>query len=436
MSLLRKFLVYTNLRSGMDEFQTIHESIEKDVMLRGTRLWVLVIAIFIVSIGLNMNSTSVIIGAMLISPMIGPINGMGYSIATYNFPLFRKAIKNFGFAVVAALSTSTIYFTLSPLSVAHSELLSQTSTTIYDVLIAFLGGLAGIIAISSKSKGNIIAGAAIATALMPPLCTAGYGLANGNLNFFLSAMYLFTINVVFIAISSVLICRFLKFPISSDVQGKHKTRVQSLLSFVMIITLIPSVYFGYALVQREHFSEDASRFVADISVFEGSYLLKNEVDARKKQIILVYGGSDLSQKNKEEIAKRASVFSLSEAKLIFKQGFSFNEGKENINQIDKLKTEVNRLNLALKENQKTTDSIISKPKIGKQLLGEIKTLFPEIKSCSYSETVAFQDSTKVDKVKIVVMETTKKGLTSDARKRINDWLKKRLESEKVKTFFE
>lgn len=420
----------------MDEFQTIHESIEKDVMLRGTRLWVLVIAIFIVSIGLNMNSTSVIIGAMLISPMIGPINGMGYSIATYNFPLFRKAMKNFGLAVVAALSTSTIYFTLSPLSVAHSELLSQTSTTIYDVLIAFLGGLAGIIAISSKSKGNIIAGAAIATALMPPLCTAGYGLANGNLNFFLSAMYLFTINVVFIAISSVLICRFLKFPISSDVQGKHKTRVQSLLSFVMIITLIPSVYFGYALVQREHFSEDASRFVADISVFEGSYLLKNEVDARKKQIILVYGGSDLSQKNKEEIAKRASVFSLSEAKLIFKQGFSFNEGKENINQIDKLKTEVNRLNLALKENQKTTDSIISKPKIGKQLLGEIKTLFPEIKSCSYSETVAFQDSTKVDKVKIVVMETTKKGLTSDARKRINDWLKKRLESEKVKTFFE
>lgn len=433
MSLLRKFLVYTNLRSGMDEFQTIHESIEKDVMLRGTRLWVLVIAIFIVSIGLNMNSTSVIIGAMLISPMIGPINGMGYSIATYNFLLFRKAMKNFGFAVVAALITSTLYFLVSPLSTSH---LVPISTTIYDVLIAFLGGLAGIIAVSTRSKGNIIAGAAIATALLPPLCTAGYGLANGNMGFFLSAMYLFTINVVFIAISSVLICRFLKFPISSEIQDKHKTRVKSLLSFVSIITIVPSVYFGYALVQREHFSEDASRFVADISVFEGSYLLKNEIDARKKQITLVYGGSDLSQKSKEEIAKRASVFSLAEAKLIFKQGFSFNEGKENVNQIDKLKTEVNRLNLALKEKQKITDSVISKPKIGKQLLGEIKTLFPEIQSCSYSETVAFQDSAKMDKVKIVVMETTKKGLTADARKRINEWLKKRLESEKVKTFFE
>lgn len=244
------------------------------------------------------------------------------------------------------------------------------------------------------------------------------------------------INVIFIAISSVLICRFLKFPISSNVEEKHKTRVKSLLSFVIVVTLIPSVYFGYALVQREHFSENADRFVADISVFDGSYLLKNDVDSRKKQITLVYGGSNLTSKNKQEITKKASNYSLSEAKLIFKQGFSYNEGKENVNQIDKLKTEVNRLNLALKEKQKTTDSIISKPKIGQQLLGEIKTLFPEIKACSYSETVAFQDSTKTDKVKIVVLETTKKGLKADSRKRINDWLKKRLETEKVKTFFE
>jgi len=151
---------------------------------------------------------------------------------------------------------------------------------------------------------------------------------------------------------------------------------------------------------------------------------------------LVYGGSDLTKANKQEITKKAFNYSLSEAKLIFKQGFSYNEGKESVNQIDKLKTEVNRLNLALKEKQKIADSIISKPRIGKQLLGEIKTLFPEIKSCSYSETVAFHDSTKTDKVKIVVMETTRKGLTADARKRINDWLKKRLESERVKTFFE
>lgn len=436
MSLLRKFLTYTNLQSEMDDYDVIHQSIQKDIMFKGTNLWILVFAIFIASIGLNMNSTAVIIGAMLISPLMGPINGMGYSIATYNFALFRKALKNFAFAVIASLFASTLYFLLSPLSTAHSELLARTSPSIYDVLIALFGGLAGIVAISSRQKGNVIPGVAIATALMPPLCTAGFGLANGDLGFFLGAFYLFAINTVFIGISSVLISRFLKFPITSLVREEQKKKVVRWTSFVIMITLIPSIYFGYGLVQAERFTENAKKFIAEVSVFEGSYLLRNEINPVKNEISLIYGGSDLSDANKKEITKRAKAYSLAGAKLVFRQGFSFNEGKENVNQIDKLKTEVNRLNLALKENQKTTDSIISKPIIGKQLLLEIKSIFPEIKSCSYSETTAFQDSTEIDRVKIVVMETTKKGLNADAKKRINEWLKKRLKSEKVKTFFE
>lgn len=436
MSLLRKFLTYTNLQSEMDDYEVIHANIQKDIIFKGTNLWILVFAIFIASIGLNMNSTAVIIGAMLISPLMGPINGMGYSIATYNFTLFRKALKNFVFAVIASLFASTLYFLLSPLSTAHSELLARTSPSIYDVLIALFGGLAGIVAISSRQKGNVIPGVAIATALMPPLCTAGFGLANGDMSFFLGAFYLFTINTVFIGISSVLISRFLKFPITNLVKEEQKTKVVRWTSFVIAITLIPSIYFGYVLVQAERFTGNADKFIAEVSVFEGSYLLKHEIEPRNKSISLIYGGNNLSVENRKEIAKRASVYSLSEAKLIFKQGFSFNEGKENVNQIDKLKTEVNRLNLALKENKKDTDSLISKPKIGKQLLMEIKTLFPEVKSCSYAETVAFQDSTKTDAIKIVVIESTKKGLTPDSRIRINSWLKKRLESEKVKTFFD
>lgn len=436
MSLLRKFLTYTNLTSEMDDYEVIHANIQKDIIFKGTNLWILVFAIFIASIGLNMNSTAVIIGAMLISPLMGPINGMGYSIATYNFALFRKALKNFIFAVIASLFASTLYFLLSPLSTAHSELLARTSPSIYDVLIALFGGLAGIVAISSRQKGNVIPGVAIATALMPPLCTAGFGLANGDISFFLGAFYLFTINTVFIGISSVLISRFLKFPITNLVAEGQKTKVVRWTSFVIAVTLIPSIYFGYALVQAERFTENANKFIAEVSVFEGSYLLKNEIDTRNKKISLIYGGSNLSQENRKEIVKRATVYSLSDAKLVFKQGFSFNEGKEDINQIDKLKTEVNRLNLALKEEQKMTDSIVSKPKIGKQLLLEIKTLFPEIKSCSYAETTSFQDSIKTDKIKIVVMETTNKGLNSDSRKKINEWLKKRLESNNVKFFFD
>ena len=151
---------------------------------------------------------------MLISPLMGPINGMGYSIATYNMPLFRKAVKNFSFAVAASLIASTLYFAISPVSTAHSELLARTSPTIYDVLIALFGGLAGIVAISSKSKGNVIPGVAIATALMPPLCTAGYGLATWQFNFFFGAFYLFTINTVFIAMASVAVyhCRLPRNP--------------------------------------------------------------------------------------------------------------------------------------------------------------------------------------------------------------------------------
>src|SRR5674476_666630 len=170
-------------------------------------------AVVVASVGLNMNSTAVIIGAMLISPIMGPINGMGYSIATYNFPLLRQSIKNFSFAVALSLIASTIYFAISPISTAHSELLARTSPTVYDVLIALFGGMAGIVAISSKNKGTVIPGVAIATALMPPLCTAGYGLATGQFIYFFGAFYLFTINAVFIAISSILISQILKFPI-------------------------------------------------------------------------------------------------------------------------------------------------------------------------------------------------------------------------------
>src|SRR5574344_825089 len=192
-----------NLDTEVENFDNIHQEILKGVSFRGTNLWILFFAIIVASVGLNMNSTAVIIGAMLISPLMGPINGMGYSIATYDFDLFRKSAKNFLFAILSSLVASTLYFVLSPVSTAHSALLARTSPTIYDVLIALFGGLAGIVAISSKQKGNVIPGVAIATALMPPLCTAGYGIATRQFDFFFGAFYLFTINTIFIAIASV-----------------------------------------------------------------------------------------------------------------------------------------------------------------------------------------------------------------------------------------
>ena len=246
-------------------------------------------AIVVASVGLNMNSPAVIIGAMLISPLMGPINGMGYSIATYNLDLFRRALKNFSFAVFVSLAASTAYFALSPISTAHSELLARTSPTIYDVLIALFGGLAGIIALSTKQKGNVIPGVAIATALMPPLSTAGYGLATGQFDFFFGAIYLFTINTVFIALSSVVVSQLLKFPIRTDIAEKQKRKINQWISLVIVLIIVPSIYFGYDLVQKEKFNENAKRYVANISIYEGNYLLHNEVNPAKKQIRLVSG---------------------------------------------------------------------------------------------------------------------------------------------------
>ena len=188
------------------------DNICRGVDFRGTNLWVLIFATFVASLGLNVNSTAVIIGAMLISPLMGPIMGMGLSVGINDFDLLKRSVRNFGFMVLVSILTSTLYFVVSPLSGAQSELLARTVPTTYDVLIAFFGGLAGIVAQSRRDRtSTVIPGVAIATALMPPLCTAGYGLATLQLNYFLGAFYLFFINTVFIAIATFVVVRFLKY---------------------------------------------------------------------------------------------------------------------------------------------------------------------------------------------------------------------------------
>jgi uncharacterized hydrophobic protein (TIGR00271 family) len=435
--LIRKVLSFINVESEVDDFDKIHESIEKDIIFRGTNLWILVFAIIVASVGLNMNSTAVIIGAMLISPLMGPINGMGYSLATYNFPLFRKAVRNLSFAVIASIVASTMYFTMSPISTAHSELLARTSPTIYDVLIALFGGLAGILAISSKQKGNVIPGVAIATALMPPLCTAGYGLATGQYNYFFGAFYLFTINTAFIAISSVIISQVLKFPTRQHISKEQRIRVHRLTTFFIIIVLIPSVYFGYKLVEKEKFVESAKKYVNNISVFEGNYLLKNEIDPNAKIIKLVYGGLSLNKSQKTMIIEKAKDFSLANAKIEFHQGLSFDENKKRNSEVENLKAEMNRLNLLLKYKEQQIDSIEKGNILGRQILDEIKTLFPQIVNCSYAGTYDFSDDKSIpDKIDIVVLSTKGKSLSKRDKEKIENWLRNRLKSISIKVYYD
>ena len=317
---LTEFISFFNVRSEMEDYNFIHEEIENGVVFKGTNLWILIFAIVVASIGLNMNSTAVIIGAMLISPLMGPINGMGYSLATHDFFLFRKAIKNFSFAVGASLLTSTLYFAVTPVSTAHSELLARTSPTIYDVLIALFGGLAGIIAMSTKRKGNVIPGVAIATALMPPICTAGYGLATLQFNFFFGALYLFTINTVFIAVASLFVCQFLRFPIRTDIGADRKKRINQYISLILTITIVPSVYFGYLLVQNERFSERTQRFVKEVSVTEGTYLLDSKINLTNRGIDLIYSGYGLLEESRRNIKTKALVYQIDTSKIVINSG--------------------------------------------------------------------------------------------------------------------
>lgn len=430
--MLKKTFRYLSLDDETEDFKKIHTVIENGIIFRGSNLWILVFAIIIASVGLNMNSTAVIIGAMLISPLMGPINGMGYSLATYNFPLFKRALKNFSFAVFSSLVASTCYFLLSPLSTAHSELLARTSPTIYDVLIALFGGFAGMLAITSKQKGNILPGVAIATALMPPLCTAGYGLATAQFEFFFGAFYLFTINTVFIALSAMISSQIMGFPIISVINEVRKKKINRWVYSVIFITVIPSIYFGNTLVQNEKFYKNALAFVKDVDIYEGSYLLKSEIISRNKTIKLIYGGNLLNEESKEKIKKRVNYFALKNAELIIQQGFSLKENNTGLSEMDNLKGEINRLSVLVRDREFHLDSIKKAPMLGKQLLAEAQTLYPQIYAVSYGVSPTYSKENKDGENKsFVVFSVPPRKLKKSEKTKLHKWLKMRLKTDKV-----
>ena len=441
---LEVFLNWFNLRSELEDYDAIHENIEKGIVFKGTNLWILVFAIVVASVGLNMNSTAVIIGAMLISPLMGPINGMGYSLATYDFHLLRLSAKNFSFAVGVSLITSTLYFAISPINEAHSELLARTSPTIYDVIIAFFGGLAGIIAMSSKLKGNVIPGVAIATALMPPICTAGYGLATLQFNFFFGALYLFTINSVFIAFAALIVCQFLKFPIRSIVDPDRKRRVNHTITTIIIITIIPSIFFGVRLVQNEEFVKKSESFLQDVAVVEGNYLYNQNVWVPSKTVELVYSGYGLSDSIRDFIKRRALNFGLDSSKIIINQAFGFDIVQENVQKYQS-ETEIlnNKLNAALftiQQKDYKIDSIMNIPMLGEKIINEIKSIYPQIQNVAYSETYFYtneQDSiVRSDKIPTIIFTAKRNSLNRSDRSKIENWVKKRIGNENSKILFE
>jgi uncharacterized hydrophobic protein (TIGR00271 family) len=421
------------LKSEREDYQIVIENIDKGVVFKGTNLWVLVFAIFIASLGLNLNSTAVIIGAMLVSPLMGPIMGLGLGMAINDLALLKKALSNYLLAAGIGLTTSTLYFLISPLNEAHSEILARTSPTIYDVLIALFGGLAGILATSSKQKGNVIPGVAIATALMPPLCTAGYGLATLKFNFFFGAFYLFLINTVFIALATLITARFLKFPFKHLPEKKDETKSKRIVWGIVLITILPSIYFGYDIVQQNKFMEKANKFIDNEAVFPNDYLLKKTINTKKKEISLTYGGQFIEKEEIELLKTKLVKYNLENTKLEIRQGFAYlqeNKDDEQANKLNFLIAEKDNQIVLLKSK---LDSLDAQKKLGKQIFNELKAQYPSIYSCILQPAIINNDTSQT--ISWVSIINSKEWLKEKERKRIEEWLKVRINNDNLTIIF-
>lgn len=315
--LIRKLF---DLFPDTDEAGTV-ESIRKNVEFRSGNAWTLVFAIFIASIGLNTNSAAVIIGAMLISPLMGPIVGAGLALGTYDFALLKRSIRNLGIAVVISVATSSFYFLLSPLGDAQSELLARTRPTVFDVLIAVFGGATGIVAASRKEKGNAVPGVAIATALMPPLCTAGYGLASRQFSYFFGALYLFSINSVFICLATYVFVRYLRFATTQSIDLRQKAHLKKLVTLVAVVTMVPSVALAWYYVQEARFKSEAAAFLRREFAIPGTHVIGHEIkySLQHPQLTVSLIGNQLPASTIEQIREKMRQYRLRNAVLSVSQ---------------------------------------------------------------------------------------------------------------------
>lgn len=309
-----------DIRQGAEPKSTI-EGIKKDIPFKGHTAWILIFSIFIASIGLNTNSTAVVIGAMLISPLMGPILGIGLSVGINDIETLRRSLVNFGVMVFLSILTAFTYFKFSPFQTASNEILGRVEPTFLDVLIALFGGLAGIVAGSRKEKSNAIPGVAIATALMPPLCTAGFGLATGNLEYFLKALYLFGINTVFIAMSTFIIVKYLRFPMARYANAARRKRVNRIVIVVALLMIIPSVFSFVKIMKRTFYENESNLYLKEVVLYPGAEQIKHNIKFNEKVLEVYMIGNTVPENTIAEWQSKMSENKyLAGTKLKIRQG--------------------------------------------------------------------------------------------------------------------
>lgn len=437
--LVRKFLKeYLDLHRSKEDEQVTVEYIRNGVEFKGTNLWILIFATVIASLGLNVNSTAVIIGAMLISPLMGPTMGIGLSIGLNDFELMKRSLKSYAVTTLFSVVTATLYFLFTPLDEVQSELLARTSPTIYDVFIALMGGLAGIVALATKEKGNVIPGVAIATALMPPLCTAGFGLATGNLLYFLGAFYLYFINSVFISLATYIGVRLMRFERKQFVDKERERIVKRYIVWITIATMCPAVYLTYNIVRETFYQTSANRFITQELQFPDSQILSRDISYEKREIRVVLVGKEIPENQIVEARNRLDKYSLDNTKLVVFQGL----GNNNAVDISNIKSMVmedfyHNSERQLSEQRVELDSIkraldaFSGSQVDLRMGKEMKVLFPMVKTLSVSKSLQMLiDSARMDTVTFAIVGCTHAPSAPEKRK-MNDWLKARTGADKV-----
>ena len=441
-NILLRILVY--LRSIIHlsdeiDYENASTSIRKNIAFRGTNVFILTCAIVIASVGLNVNSIPVIIGAMLISPVMGPILGFGLGLATEDNELVKNAMKNFTVMVVISILASSLFFLLSPLSLANpSELLARTKPTIYDVLIALFGGFAGIIETSRKDKGSVITGVAIATALMPPLCTVGYGISIWKGSVIFGALYLFLINSIFIALATFAAVKYFRFPIVESSGETRKHLPKAAVYLILLIVIVPSVMTAISVVRENNFMIHAEKVVTENKNMGKCFIYDHKATYSRKdpKLELFLAGESLTPEAKKKIYKSAEEYGITRSQIIFHEDAT--SARQELSEAEIVKgiyehtdKQIKQLNDSIAALETQLNLYKEKELPAEAVSKELFAQYPTIKSLSLTQGSVIQADAPSPTEQITAVITTTEPLDAELKDRITRWLKVRLNNENV-----
>ena len=442
--LFSRFKEHLNIVPDKENEQKVIENVRHAVDFCGVNLWILIIAVFIASIGLNIDSTPIIIGAMLISPLMGPIIGTGIAVGINDMELMKRSMRNLLTASLFAILAATVYFWISPLNEAQSELLARTSPTFYDVIIAILGGAAGFLALSTTGNHfQVIVGVAISTALLPPLCTVGFGIATGNWLYSLGAFYLFFINSVFIAISTFLSVRLFKFSTKVFADKNHERQVRRSLIVISVVTLLPSVVLTYNIVRKTIYMQNANKFIVQELDFPGTQIIDKEINYKERTIEAVFIGSYIPTMLVQDVEKRLPEYHLAGTRLqILQDGESRDSVMLSSLRGDIMKELYQKSELTSRQQKLQIDSLNEKiatiyryDTLDSLIFNEAQILFPQIQSIAlgymWERSINIDSTVSYPQAHI----TSRKKYDENIEKKFIEWLRRRINAPKIQVQF-